>query len=205
MGVVADEMVRLALQEWETFGRSVRSLADEWTIVGNESQEPYTSHITRYWATVGHPHWDGATPEPWSGAFVSWCFVAAEAGDAFRPHGKHSQYVDWIRLQDGTSPLLRLRRPSRSVASGDLIWNARGAGAPAGYDEAVARLEEGDFFISHVDVVVDVRAGECDSVGGNVYPGPVGGSVVKSTWRLDANGTLADERKTWLGVVKNGL
>jgi hypothetical protein len=86
-----------------------------------------------------------------------------------------------------------------------LIWNARGANTPSDYDEAVAHLEAGDFFISHVDIVVAVRVGECDSVGGNVHPEPVGGSVVRSTWRLDQDGALADDRKTWLGVVKNGL
>lgn len=205
MGVIADEMVALALQEWETFGCSTRTLANVWSIVGNESVEPYLSHINRYWIAVNQPDWDGATPEPWSGAFISWCFVTSGAGAAFRPHGKHSFYINRIRLQDGTSPLLRLRPPSRSVAPGDLIWNARGAGAPGNYEDATARLEEGDFFISHVDIVVAARPGECDSVGGNVHPEDIGGSVVKSTWRLNETGALADTRKTWLGVVKNGL
>lgn len=203
MGEIADAVVRRAVEEWEEFGRSTRNLANQWNIVGNEPNEPYRSRINRYWRAVGEETWDGATPEPWSGAFISWCFGAA--GDAFRPHAKHSRYIDRIRRGSGMSPRLRLRSPSRAVEPGDLIWNAMRGLPPVNHDAAVVFLQQGVFFSSHADVVVAVRDGECDSIGGNVHPDDVGGSVVRSTWRLDDNGVLADPRKTWIGVVKNGL
>ena len=71
--------------------------------------------------------------------------------------------------------------------------------------EATARLAAGDFFISHVDIVVAVGQGRCDSIGGNVSNLDVGGSVTKSTWRLDDQGCLSDPRKPWIGVVRNDL
>lgn len=213
MGVIADAMVALAGQKWASFGNSTRSLDEQWSIVGNESVQPYQAYVTPFWAAVGYPERDGAYPEPWSGAFISWCFVeAGAAADAFRPHRKHSRYIDWIRLQDGTSPLLRLRPPTSPIALGDLIWNARTAGGPVNHEEAIAHLDGGNFFASHVDIVVAVRDGECDSIGGNVHYADVGGSVVRSTWRLHGNGALvddngvrADTRKRWIGVIKNGL
>jgi hypothetical protein len=207
VGIIATEIVRLARQEWGTFGLSTRSIANEWHIVGNEADEPYLSHISRYWAAVGQPGWNGATPEAWSAAFISWCFKEAGAGENFRRSGNHSRYIARIRQHDGMSPRLRLRPPTRAVEPGDLIWNARGDGQPAGYEEAVQRLEAGESFDSHVDIVVAVSPGSCESIGGNVYPPPPpeGGSVVQSTWRLDESGALADDRKNWLGVIKNGL
>jgi hypothetical protein len=210
MGRLGAEIVQLAIGEWEFFNGSTRGLSNDaaagWNIASNELEDPYRERINRYWTVVGEPDWDGATPEPWSGAFICWCFSAAIAAGAFTPSRKHARYIDRILRRDGMSPRLRLRPPSRGLEAGDLIWNARGDDQPAGHDEAVERLRAGSYFDSHVDVVVAVRDGECDSIGGNVYPpGEEGGTVVRSTWRLDDGCALADGRKNWIGVVKNGL
>jgi hypothetical protein len=111
------------------------------------------------------------------------------------------------------SDRLVLRDPAAvAVAPGDLIWNSRQpdlanpvADIALTHEAAVERLEAGDFFASHVDIVVAVEDGRCESVGGNVSPPGVGGSVTRSTWRLDPQGRLADPRKPWIGVVTNGL
>jgi hypothetical protein len=213
MGPIAERLVAFAQQEWAFFGRSTRALDDGWHLVGDEADEPWRSRIGFYWAAVDRPGLDGGSTEPWSAAFVSWCFRSAGAGDDFTGSDTHSIYVGRVLRHEGMSPKLALRPPDRTpLAPGDLIWNARGdspaerAAAPEDYGVAVAQLRAGIVFLSHADIVVAVRPGECDSIGGNVsnrFRG--GGSVVRSTWRLDARGTIADPRKAWIGVIENGL
>ena len=207
MGDIKDKLIEKAIGEWEFFGRCTRSLSNAWHVVSDESDEPYKTHINRYWVSVGQPTWNGATDEPWSAAFISWCFKEAGAGAAFRGSAKHSIYIDRIRRDTAADAKLSLRDPGLvAVERGDLIWNVRGANPVATtYAKAVERLKAGDFFISHVDIVVEVRAGSCDSIGGNVSNRTPGGSVTRSTWKLAADGKLADPRKTWIGVVKNSL
>lgn len=204
-----DKLVEVATAEWAFFGFSTRALNDQWAIGGDEQDAPYRQRVQQYWSVVGHPTWDGTTPQPWSGAFISWCFETAGAGNLFEGSAKHSVYVDWIR-RDKDGPGFDLADPaSATVAPGDLIWNSRRdnttSDAPKNHVEAIKRLKQGDMFISHVDIVVAVRAGQCDSIGGNVSDASPGGSVTKSTWRLDGSGHIADPRKSWIGIVKTRL
>lgn len=213
MGEIKRRLIECALREWQYFGGSTRTIDNQWTIVGDESVQPFTSHINHYWRAVGEPGWDGATNQPWSAAFICWCFRIAGAGALFSPESTHSVYIDRIRRHDGMSDDLVLRDPANTaVAPGDLIWNSRqpdpedpDPDIPNTYADAIVKLQEGDFFTSHVDIVVSVADGRCESIGGNVSNADVGGSVTRSTWRLDEGGRLADPRKNWVGVVKNGL
>ena len=205
MGAIKSALVAGAEQEWEYFGRSTRSIDEIWHIVGDRQVEPWLSHISQYWAAVGEPTWNGATDEPWSGAFISWCFKHAGAEGKFAPDETHSVYIDRIRRHAGMSEALVLKPVAEAAPEvGDLIWNSRGPGAPPDYAAAIERLEAGDFFPGHVDIVVEVAKDCCSSIGGNVSNVTIGGSVTRSTWRL-VNGLLVDDRKIWLGVVKNGL
>src|SRR5687767_8385101 len=95
MGEVKRRLIACAEREWGYFGGSTRSLDDQWHIVGDEADEPFRSHINHYWRAVGEPGWDGGTDEPWSAAFISWCFRIAGAGPLFRPSDTHSEYIDW--------------------------------------------------------------------------------------------------------------
>lgn len=210
--MIRRRLIAAALGEWEFFGRSTRSLDGRWHVAGDEADEPYRSRIGLYWAAVGHPDWDGGTDEPWSAAFVSWCFAEAGAGRAFSGHDTHSVYIDRIRRHERMSEKLVLLAPAAAaLAPGDLIWNARWeseaeeAQAPQSFAAAMAALDAGTFFASHADIVVAVDAESCDSIGGNVSNRDPGGSVTRSSWRLAPDGTLADPRKAWIGVVKNGL
>ena len=212
MGEIKRRLIECAVREWVYFGGSIRGLDEEWRIVGDEADEPFRSHINHYWRAVGRPGWDGGTDEPWSAAFISWCFRIAGAEGLFRPSDTHSEYIDWIRRHDGVSDQLVLRSAlATPVEPGDLIWNSRQpdpehpGSIPLTHEQAVAELERGNFFASHADIVVAVTAGRCDSIGGNVSNLPVGGSVVRSTWRLNGDGRLIDGRKPWIGVVRNGL
>jgi hypothetical protein len=212
MAGIKRRLIETALWEWDFFGRSTRGLDDGWTLAGDQADEPYRSRVGLYWAAVGRPELDGGSDEPWSAAFISWCFAKAGAGGAFTGHDTHSVYVDRIRRHDGMSDALVLRPPAAApLAPGDLIWNARWesdgdeAQAPKSFEAATAALEAGNFFPSHVDIVVAVGAGRCDSIGGNVSNRDPGGSVTRSTWRLAADGTIADPRKAWIGMIRNGL
>lgn len=212
MGRLAERLIAVAVREWRFFGCSTRGLDGRWDIAGDEADEPWRSRIGAYWAAVGRPELDGGSDEPWSAAFVSWCFAEAGAGAAFAGHDTHSVYVDRIRRHDGMSDALALLPPAAApLAPGDLIWNSRWesdadeARAPKSFEAAIAALAAGDFFPSHVDIVVAVDAGRCDSIGGNVSNRDPGGSVTRSTWRLAEDGTIADPRKAWIGVVRNGL
>lgn len=213
MGDFKQRLIETAEREWRYFGSSTRSLDEAWKIVGDRAVEPFKSRVGVYWSAVGRPDWNGGTDEPWSAAFISWCFATAGAGGLFSPDETHSVYMDRIRRHQGMSEALVLNPPGAvPVAPGDLIWNSRQArpsysfpGYPKTFEEAVALLDKGIFFASHTDIVVSVGEDRCDSLGGNVCNFEEGGSVVRSTWRLDESGRLADPRKTWIGVVKNGL
>ena len=204
---LALRLVEVATREWEYFRRTTRALDDSWQLGGNLDEEPFTSRIGDYWKAVDRPDWDGLTPEPWSAAFISWCFAEAGAGTAFHGDETHSVYVDRIRRHDGMSERLTLHDPALAVPRvGDLIWNSRGERDPPGsYAEALKQLDAGRFFDSHVDVVVEIAGGRCSSIGGNVWHQKVGGSVTRSDWRTDAQGRIADDRKTWIGVIRNAL
>ncbi len=195
-------LVGSALGEWNFFGRSTRSLSNEWHIGGDEADEPYTSRVGRYWRAVGNSGWDGDTPKPWSAALISWLFQNAEVDESvFAPNAGHADYIRHIHNNPGP---LSLDPPSTPLRAGYLIWNAR-EGSVSGHDEAVAKLRAGSFFVSHCDLVVEVGDGWCHSIGGNVSNRDPGGSVTRSTWKLDGGGALADRRKPWIGVVSNQL
>jgi len=195
-------LVTSAIAEWDFFGRSTRSLSDEWDIGGDEADEPYTTRVARYWRAVGDTVSDGDTPKPWSAAFISWLFQNANVAEAdFKPNAGHADYIRHIYRHPGA---LTLNPPSARVSVGDLIWNAR-LGSVTGHADAVAKLAAGTFFVSHCDIVVKVADGWCQSIGGNVSNKDPGGSVTRSTWKLDGNMALADARKVWIGVVTNGL
>ena len=215
MSEFTQRLVECAEREWRYFGGSIRDIDDAWRLAGNELDEPFRSHIGHYWGAVGHPGWNGATAQPWSAAFICWCFRICGAGERFRPSSTHSEYIDWIRLHDGMDEALELRPPAATPpAPGDLIWNSRqrdpahpDPAIPRNHEDAIRALAAGDYFNSHVDIVVAVGDRRCDSIGGNVWgPWPLdGGSVTRSTWALDDQGMLADGRKDWVGVVRNGL
>lgn len=207
MNGIAARLVTIAKDEWEFFRRTTRHLDDHWDLGANLDEPLHTVRIGEYWQAVGRADWDGLTSEPWSAAFITWCFAQAGAGDAFRGDETHSVYVDRIRRQDGMSDKLTLHDPALAAPRvGDLIWNARGErDPPRSYAEALRQLDARRFFDSHVDVVVAVEDCACSSIGGNVWFQKAGGSVTRSDWRTNAEGRLADDRKVWIGVIRNAL
>lgn len=197
-------LIRIASDEWIFFRRPVVTLDGRHMPGGRETDEPFTSRIGVYWEAVGRKGWDGRTDQPWSGAFISWCFQTAGAGKRFPSSARHSSYINALRLMSN-APGLTLHDPATvALAPGDLLWNARPDGAaskiPRTHAEALALLDRKVMFPSHVDIVVTVESGACQLIGGNVD-----NAVTRTTRHLDDTGRIADPRKSWIGVLKNHL
>lgn len=201
---LAAQLVTTATDEWNRWGCSVVRLHGDKAIGGTETVPPYVSYVNDYWKVVGEPTWNGNTPQPWSAAFISFCFKQAGAGAGFPYATGHVDYCGAILRHPQTYPKLALADPATTaVRPGDLLWAARsGKGCttpPVGYAAAIAALHAGEWFCSHCDVVVEVRAGEVDVIGGNVSD-----SVTKTTYAA-AGGVIKDGRREWLAVVRNDL
>jgi hypothetical protein len=164
---LSQRVVEAALEEWIRWGCSVRPLQGASKIGGKEDQSPYTSYVNDYWKIVGQPTWNGNTPQPWSAAFISFCFAKAGAAKGFPYATGHVDYCRAILRHPQTYPVLSLEDPASCVlAPGSLIWAARTGGncqkPPQTYAQSVVALTKGTWFCSHCDVVTEVRPGEVD-------------------------------------------
>lgn len=198
------ELLTTATNEWKRWGFSSVPIHGSKSIGGRESEQPYVQFVNDYWVTVGQPTRNGKSPYPWSAAFISFCFKSAAAGAGFPYSESHWGYCAEIFAKPKTYPDLKLLDPSSSSLNvGDLLWAARGGSdcpvPPDSFAGAVQSLKKGAWFCSHADVVVELRDGEVDVIGGNVSD-----SVTKSTYKT-VNGRIRDPRHAWLAVVRNGL
>jgi hypothetical protein len=197
----------VAWQEWTRFGRSTvvyGGYANGYTNRSgvNERSEPLNSRVGDYWASCGHPEWNGRTyGRPWSGAFVSW--VMARSGvspSQFPPAGRHGQYLAGLydRERSGRASFLLHAPNEYAPKPGDLVC-AGTQGASWRYaDQRMARRRI-DATASHCDVVTEVRGHHVYAIGGNVKD-----SVTMSLYPLDARGHLASTPgKLWMMVVEN--
>lgn len=199
-----DKLIEKTTAEWERWGFSKRPVHGQASIGGTEQNSPYIGYVNDYWKVVGEPTWNGKTAQPWSAAFISFCFEKAGAGEGFPYRSGHAAYCAAILKSPQKYPALRLIDPGQAVlARGDIVWAARSGDTcpapPDDYAEAIAILRKGGWFCSHADIVVSVRGGEVDVIGGNVS-----NSVTMTSYTTD-NGQIRDPRQTWLGVVKNGM
>src|SRR5260221_48381 len=110
-----------AWQEWTRFGRSTVVYGGHANGYANrngvdERSEPLTSRVGSYWASCGHPEWNGRTSgRPWSGAFVSWVMTQSGVShSAFPPAGRHGQYLATLydHQRSSRSPAFALHAPN---------------------------------------------------------------------------------------------
>lgn len=206
----ADDLAAVARREWTRWGGPAEGLDGRligFTDTRMEAKHPFWTFVGEYWKSVGSDL-DGRDSPAWSAAFISFCFMQAGAGKRFPSHENHSIYVSKIdsgkfaglSLEDlGTTPL----------AVGDLVWASRTGDncrtPPASFADAKKELKairdkKAGSFCSHSDIVVAVRGGEADVIGGNVKQ-----AVTRTTYKLDVNGNIRDGRRNFVGVIKNGL
>jgi hypothetical protein len=130
----------------------------------DESNPKLRRQIQRYWEETGFAFPGEETP--WSAVFISWCVKQAGATKTqFKFAPSHSTYVKRaIRNADtGTGVFRALPIDKARVEVGDLIHVNRDNGRKT-YQEA--RSEEG--YNSHCDIVVNIRPGVAEVIGGNL-------------------------------------
>lgn len=189
-----ENALRIARQEWERFGQQTIDKTN--TLVhkgGQESEDPYWERIGDYWKAVGFPNLTGKdTNEPWSAAFISWVMKEAGMGSRFSYSEWHATYIrnSIIARKQGDKQFAywgyRLRERAPQV--GDLVGYARQGGITYDYQPVT--------YSSHTDLVVAVRPGEIDVIGGNVKD-----SVSLKTVATDSQGFITDKNQRWFVVM----
>ena len=175
--------MQIALREWRAFGQQVVFPNVELP-VDEERQEGMWQRVGEYWWLGLDPNWKEQAwtgihnengqvfPESqdgdyaWSAAFISYVMRIAGAGSRFPYTETHADYINAARrhglgLEPGTA-LTAERIEVYAPQRGDLICYWRGR-RPVTYDE----LPTGRF-PAHCDIVVAIRPGELDVIGGNV-------------------------------------
>jgi hypothetical protein len=175
--------VQIALREWRAFGQQVVFPNTELP-VDEERQEGMWQRVGEYWwlgldAHWREQNWTGMHDEngvifpasidgnyAWSAAFISYVMRVAGASSRFPYSETHADYINAARrhglgLEPGTA-LTAERVEIYAPQRGDLICYWRGR-QPVFYDD----LPTGRF-PGHCDIVVAIRPGELDVIGGNV-------------------------------------
>jgi hypothetical protein len=184
----------IAHQEWLRFGQ--QSIDIDGKLVqkgGQEADEEYYQRVGDYWKDGVDRDLTGKdTHEPWSAAFISWVMKEAGMGQRFSYSDWHATYIRNSilarRAEDPTFAFWGYRMNERAPKVGDLVGYARQGGISYDYQPTV--------YSSHTDLVVAVRPGEIDVIGGNVKD-----SVSKKTLRTDAQGLLIDPHHRWFVVM----
>ena len=176
--------VQIALREWRAFGQQVVFPNTELP-VDEERQEGMWQRVGEYWWLGLDPRWKEQAwtgihnengevfPESqdgnyaWSAAFISYVMRMAGARDQFPYTETHSDYIDAARrhgmgVEPGTA-LTAERMEIYAPQRGDLICYWRGR-RPITYDD----LPTTSRFGGHCDIVVAIKPGELDVIGGNV-------------------------------------
>lgn len=197
---VRANILRLADQEWHAFGRQTTyRAADGHEIIDPvgawEDERRGSALVAKYWRSVGLS-WTGLDGDkPWSAAFISW--VMAEAGasaDEMPASATHAGYLRAAISHAGSGGHWRPYPPTDYAPQpGDLICATRAGQKVAQFDDVPTGAT------LHCDIVVAVRPGELDSVGGNVR-----NSVTKSVRRLGPDGRLSGNGdRPWFLVLEN--
>ena len=179
-----DEVVRIANEQWEFFDRGALE----------EGEGDAWPQIVEYFQAANRPDVDTreeVVNTAWSAAFISWVMQEAGAGDEFIYSALHADYINQA-IEDRGSEAAFIAHPINeySLQPGDLIGANRpdsdgsdGSDVIVSYDDAV----DTGVYSSHVDIVVAIRPGEIDVIGGNVS-----GSVTLNTYQVDDEGKLTN-------------
>lgn len=188
------EALDIANQEWDRFGRQTINIDGETIREGaKEADDSVYLRVGDYWKIGVDRNLTGKdTHEPWSAAFISWVMKKAGMGERFSYSDWHAHYIRnsirYRRAQDKSFAFWGYRLHERAPQVGDLVGYARQKGITYDYQPTV--------YSSHTDLVVAVRPGEIDVIGGNVRD-----SVTKKTLRTDEKGLLVDDHYRWFVVM----
>jgi len=221
-----ERMLRIAVAEWEDWGRVE---LDPWQRPPSTRAESNPANFPRvlaYWRAV--PEDEGAVArnrplyvaalagaaggealwqEPyWSAAFISYVMRAAGV-DAreFPPSAAHSTYVDAM-IRDAerfpaTAPFIPHSPREYAPQPGDLLCADRSRTPITDWRQRAA--DDGRFRPMHCDIVVTVRPGRVEAIGGNVLD-----AVTRTRFPADAYGYLLPPppgAPVWFAVFENRL
>ena len=191
-------MVLLAVGEWARFGRQVTIYSVDKpprTEQLGVKERDAPQRIADYWAAVDK-NLSGLNDVPWSAAFISWDIESAGVSrDLFCPDQRHTIYVERMveRAKKPGAVFIPHAPGGYAPRVGDLICAAR-----EGSGTTLQNLNRG---AGHCDIVVEVRPGEVDAIGGNV-----GDSVTRSVFPLDDAGFLSPiSARPVFTVIENRL
>ena len=224
---VRDRLVRIALAEWEDWGRpfvdhtgpavaapledrqeqdreAFPALLAYWNAVPGR-EETITANLSRF--RSGEPVWADV---PWSAAFISFVVRAAgyDRGDVPSADA-HWRIVDALLAREAEWPgraAFGVHGPfDRAPVPGDLLCATRGAARGRYASPRDRAAEAGTPVPMHCDVVVGVRPGVVEVVGGNV-----GDAVRMALLPARADGRLgtgtpegAPEMPAWFVLFEN--
>ncbi len=191
-------MVLLAVGEWARFGRQVTiysTTAPPRTEQLGIKERDAPQRIADYWAAVDK-NLSGLNDVPWSAAFISWDIESAGVPrDLFCPDQRHTIYVERIveRAKKPGAVFIPHAPDEYAPRVGDLICASR--------ENSGTTLQNLNRGAGHCDIVVEVRPGEVDAIGGNV-----GDSVTRSVFPLDDAGFLSPiSARPVFTVIENRL
>lgn len=181
-------------KEWKYFGRQAYRADGTVIRVGKkENESSVYKRVGYYWQRGTGLNYDGRDRnQPWSAAFISTMHRDSNVGPQFKRSPAHAKYIrDAISKKqagDTSAAYWGYRLSERAPQIGDMVAYSRQKGID--YDH------QPEYYKSHCDVVVAVRPGEIDVIGGNV-----GDSVSKKTLSTDQAGLLTDQRHNWFAVL----
>jgi hypothetical protein len=187
VSAVKEALISAAVTEWLRFDRGNKL----------EFEDPYYKYIGEYWANINLNLNGQDRDQPWSAAFIS--FVARTAGYTdFQFAPAHSKYVhDAVNKRKAnvtTAPFWGFEVNEHKPQLGDLVCRSR----DGVHIDSMATLPKGGF-ISHCDIVVEIRDSEVRTLGGNVNQ-----SVSITPYQLDSQGFLKKTNDVY-GVLRNNF
>jgi hypothetical protein len=196
-GSYRERVIAAALSEWRFWGEQFNHRRGP-----KETDRAHAARIAEYWRlgtgqTVTNPR------VGWSGAFVSYVLKRAGAGDHWPATGSHAYYLRRAteNRARGTGVFWAHRLGEHAPRPGDLVCNALERGID--YDRQPDRN-----YASHCDIVVEVRRGSIDVIGGNLS-----NAVARRTLITDERGRLANPQpravdpavRAWFAVIESRL
>jgi Uncharacterized protein conserved in bacteria (DUF2272) len=207
--------VQIALGEWWAFRKpvvypNVELPEDE------EREEGLWQRVGLYWWLGLDPSWreqgwTGIHDEngrvfsdtqdgyfAWSAAFISYVMRLAGAGSSFPYSETHADYIDAAARRDPGIALEAHRVQDYAPQRGDLICLWRGR-RPVTFEELPTSR-----FAGHCDIVVEIKAGQLNVIGGNVDNAVAMKYVpVTADGRLAGpDGIVVDPDHHWFVVLK---
>jgi Uncharacterized protein conserved in bacteria (DUF2272) len=171
--------VQIALGEWRAFRQPI-SYPNIEPPEDEERENGLWQRVGLYWWLGLDPSWrqsawtgkhdengqvfpaDRDGDYAWSAAFISYVMRMAGAGSGFPYSETHSDYIDEAAAHTPGVALVAERVQDYAPQPGDLICLWRGA-RPVTFDQLPAGR-----FPGHCDIVVGIRPGQLQVIGGNV-------------------------------------